>query len=503
MAIQYILDTFTQLLSPINLLTLVLSVFFGLLVGVLPGLTSTMAVALLTGLTYGIAPETAILSLIGVYVGAISGGVQTAILLNIPGTPAAAATALDGYKIGQRGEAGLGIFLGNASAFLGTIFGAIAVLLLTPLLSVLSLKFGSWEFFLLALFGVIMCGSLASGGDTLKGWISGILGLFVAQIGLDALNSYPRFSYGNVDLMAGLPLIPIMIGLFGFPEIVNSFKNEKVKAIKEEMTYRVRKGISILISKFATVIRSGFMGVGVGVIPGVGEDVAGWLSYWAARVSSKNKEEFGKGAYEGVIAAETGVNATIGGNIIPVLTLAVPGSTSSAVLLAALWLHGYRPGPLLMTETPGFIYTISIYLVVSAFVMLILGLIISRYTVKLLQIDKRILMPIIFVICAVGSFVIDNKFFSVYIMFIFGIIGLLLSKTKFPAAPFLLGVVLGPMADSNLRRSLVLSDGSLAPLFTRPICLVFVIIIAIMILAQFKVFSKLQAVLFKKKANES
>jgi len=500
MALHYILETFTQLLTPINLLTLVLSVFFGLLVGVLPGLTSTMAVALLTGLTYGIAPETAILSLVGVYVGAISGGVQTAILLNIPGTPASAATALDGFKIGQRGEAGLGIFLGNASAFLGTLFGAFAVLLLTPLLSSLSLKFGSWEFFLLALFGVIMCGSLASSGDSLKGWIAGLLGLFVSQIGLDALNSYPRFAHGNVDLMAGIPLIPIMIGLFGFPEIVNSFKGEKMKEIKEVMTYRVRKGISILLSKMATVIRSGFLGVGVGVIPGVGEDVAGWLSYWAARVSSKNKEEFGQGAYEGVIAAETGVNATIGGNIIPVLTLAVPGSTSSAVLLAALWLHGYRPGPLLMTETPGFIYTISLYLVASAFVMLILGLIVSRYTVKLLQIDKRILMPIIFVICAVGSFVIDNKFSSVYFMFIFGIIGLLLSKTKFPAAPFLLGVVLGPMADSNLRRSLVLSDGSLEPLFTRPICLFFVVAIALMILAQFNVFNKLKSLIFKKKA---
>jgi putative tricarboxylic transport membrane protein len=502
MALQYVIETLQQLVTPINIITLVLSVFFGLIVGVLPGLTSTMAVALLTGLTYGIAPETAILSLIGVYVGAISGGVQTAILLNIPGTPASAATALDGFKIGQRGEAGVGIFVGNASAFLGTLFGAVAVLLLTPVLSSLSLKFGSWEFFLLALFGVVMCGSLASNGDSLKGWIAGILGLFVAQIGLDALNSYPRFAFGNMELMAGIPLIPVMIGLFGFPEIVNSFKSEEMKEFKQALEFRVRKGISIMLSKMATVIRSGFLGVAVGVIPGVGEDVAGWLSYWAAKVRSKNKENFGKGEYEGVIAAETGVNATIGGNIIPVLTLAVPGSTSSAVLLAALWLHGYRPGPLLMTETPGFLYTISLYLVASAFVMLILGLIISKFTVKLLKIDKKVLMPIIFVICAVGSFVIDNKISSVYMMFIFGIIGVLMSKTNFPAAPFLLGVVLGPMADSNLRRSLVLADGGLAPFFTRPISLIFVIGIALMILAQFDVFRKLKNLLFKKKLQD-
>lgn len=498
MALQYIMETLSQLVMPVNLLTLVLSVFFGLLVGVLPGLTSTMAIALLTGLTYGISAETAILSLIGVYVGAISGGVQTAILLNIPGTPASAATAIDGYKIGQRGEAGLGIFLGNASAFLGTLFGAVCVLILTPLLSLLSLKFGSWEFFLLAVFGVMICGSLASGGDTLKGWISGILGLFVAQIGLDSINSYPRFSYDNIALMGGIPLIPVMIGLFGFPEIVNSFKNQTMKPIKEVITLRVRKGLSILKGKIGTIFRSGFLGVSVGIFPGVGEDVAGWLSYWAAKMTSKKKEEFGKGSYEGVIAAETGINATIGGNLIPVLTLAVPGSTSSAVLLAALWLHGYRPGPLMMTESPGFIYTISLYLVASAFVMLLLGLLISRYTVKVLRIDKKILMPIVFVFCAVGSFVIDNSINSVYMMFIFGIIGVLLSVMNYPAAPFLLGVVLGPMADSNLRRALVLSNGSLEPIFTRPISLIFAIGIVLMILAQFGVFEKIKTKLTRK-----
>lgn len=499
MALQYILDTLYQLVTPVNLLTLVLAVFFGLLVGVLPGLTSTMAIALLTGLTYGISSETAILSLIGVYVGAISGGVQTAILLNIPGTPAAAATAVDGYKIGQRGEAGLGIFLGNASAFLGTLFGAVCVLILTPLLSMLSLKFGSWEFFLLAVFGVMICGSLTSGGDSLKGWISGLIGLFVAQIGLDALNSYPRFTFGSMALIGGIPLIPIMIGLFGFPEIVSSFKHQEMKAIKQVINLRVKKGLSILKGKFPTVFRSGFLGVAVGIIPGVGEDVAGWLSYWAAKMRSKKKEEFGKGSYEGVIAAETGINATIGGNLIPVLTLAVPGSTSSAVLLAALWLHGFRPGPLLLSESPGFIYTMSMYLVASAFVMLLLGLLVSRYTVKMLKIDKRILMPIVFVFCAVGSFVIDNSITSVYMMFIFGILGVLLSAMKYPAAPFLLGVVLGPMADSNLRRALVLSDGSLAPFLTRPLCLVFVIGIILMILAQLKVFDKLKPIISKKK----
>lgn len=499
MTLHYTLEALSSLMTPINLITLVLSVFFGLIVGVLPGLTSTMAIALLTGLTYSVSAETAILSLVGVYVGAISGGVQTAILLNIPGTPASAATALDGYKIGQRGEGGLGIFLGNFSAFLGTLFGAVCVVVLSPLLSTISLKFGSWEFFLLGLFGVIICGSLTSGGDAIKGWIAGALGLFVSQIGLDGINSYPRFSFGNVELMAGLSLVPIMIGLFGFPEIVNSFKKQQIKVPTEVLDLRVKKGLKIMKANTPTVFRSGVIGVLIGLVPGVGEDVAGWLSYWAAKVRSKKKEEFGTGSYEGVIAAETGINSTIGGHIIPLLTLAIPGSTSSAVLLAAMWLHGLRPGPLMMSESPGFIYSMSLYLTASAFVMLFLGLLISKYTVKVLRIDKRILMPVIFVICAVGSYVIDNKISSIYIMFIFGIIGLLMSKMKFPASPFLLGVVLGPMVDTNLRRAMVLSGGSLEPLFTRPLCLILVIFILLLVLSQFNAFNKVKGMFTNKK----
>ena len=337
-----------------------ISVFFGLVVGMLPGLTATMAVALLTGLTYRLAPELAILSLVAVYIGSISGGCQSAILINIPGTPASAATAVDGFPIGQRGEGGLGIFLATTSSFFGTLTGTLCVLLLTPPLAMLALKFGAYEFFLLALFGVMICGQLTAGGDPLKGWISGILGLIVAQVGLDGMNAYPRFSFGMVDLMAGVPLIPVMIGLFGFPEIIYGLVSSTARAQIKASALEFKKGFGILLNNKLNMVRSSVIGVIVGIIPGVGEDVAGWLSYWAEKNSSKTPEKFGKGAYEGVVAAETGNNACIGGAIIPVLSLAVPGSAPAAVLLAALWLHGLRPGPLLMSETPGFVYTISI-----------------------------------------------------------------------------------------------------------------------------------------------
>lgn len=489
MELQYLSHAIGLLATPEAAITIVLSVFFGLVVGMLPGLTATMAVALLTGLTYKTSPDMAILSLIGVYVGAISGGCQSAILLNIPGTPASAATAQDGYPMGQQGKGGLAIFLATSASALGTLGSVIFLLFLTPLLTSFALKFGSWEFFLLAVFGIMICGQLASGGDPLKGWISGILGLLVSLVGLDGLQGVPRFSFDNIDLMAGFSLIPIMIGLFGFPEIVASFKKTKT-VVGELQSIDYKEGWRILGRNWETIIRSTFIGVMVGIIPGVGEDVGGWLSYWAARMRSKVRALFGKGNPEGVVAAETGNNACIGGAIIPILSLAVPGSAPAAVLMAAFWLHGLRPGPLMMTETPGFLYTVAIYLIASSFVMWALGLLISRFTVKILQVSPQLLMPVVFLFCVVGSYVINDRIFDVWVMFGFGFVGLFLAHMKFPSAPFLLGVILGPMADTNLRRALTLSDGSIMPFFTRPICLFFAIIIALMIAAQLGLFDR-------------
>lgn len=489
MELQYLLHALNLLASPEAVVTIVLSVFFGIVVGMLPGLTATMAVALLTGLTYKTSSDMAILSLIGVYVGAISGGCQSAILLNIPGTPASAATAQDGYPMGQQGKGGLAIFLATSASALGTLGSVIFLLFLTPLLTSFALKFGSWEFFLLAVFGIMICGQLASGGDPLKGWIAGILGLLASLVGLDGLQGVPRFSFDNIDLMAGFSLIPIMIGLFGFPEIVAAFK-KKTAVIGELQSINYKEGVRILLRNWETIIRSTFIGVMVGIIPGVGEDVGGWLSYWAARMRSKVRDLFGKGNPEGVIAAESGNNACIGGAIIPILSLAVPGSAPAAVLMAAFWLHGLRPGPLMMTETPGFLYTVATYLVAASFIMWALGLLISRFTVKILQVSPQLLMPVVFLFCVVGSYVINDRIFDVWVMFAFGFVGLFLSHMKFPSAPFLLGVILGPMADTNLRRALTLSDGSILPFFTRPICLFFAVIILLMIAAQMGLFSR-------------
>ena len=256
-----------------------------------------------------------------------------------------------------------------------------------------------------------------------------------------------------------------------------------------------RKGFVILLKNKLNMLRSSAIGVAVGIIPGVGEDVAGWLSYWAAKKSSRTPEQFGKGAYEGVVAAESGNNACVGGALIPVLSLAVPGSAPAAVLLAALWLHGLRPGPLLMSESPGFVVDISVYMAMSAVAMVFLALLVSKVTVRVLAVKSTILMPIVYVLCTVGAFVISNNIFDIYLVFIFGIVGLLLREMSYPAAPFLLGIILGPMADNSLRRALILSSGDPTPFFTRPISLIFAIAIILMVLSQLKAFGWLKKAL--------
>ena len=495
---QYVLQAFQTVLQPYNIVVIILATGSGLLMGMLPGLSATMAIALLTGLTYNFPTQSALIALIGVYVGAISGGCQSAILINIPGTPASAATALDGHPIAKRGEGGLGIFLATTASMFGTLISVIFVLSFTPVLTKFALKFASWEFFMIAIFGILICGQLTSNGNALKGWISGILGLIVSMVGLDVVDTFPRFSYGNVNLMGGIQLIPVMIGLFGFPEIVKAFKRGDNSDAAPMSSFNMKKGWSMIRNHWWPMVRSGIIGVCVGIIPGVGEDVGGWLSYWTSKNTSKDPESFGKGNELGVISAETGNNSCIGGAIIPVLSLAVPGSAPAAVLLAAFYMHGYRPGPLLMSETPDFIYRVGIYLALAAIVMWALALVISKVSVRILSLDKRILMPVIYVLCLIGSYLINYNLFDVKVMFVFGLVGIALSNFEFPASPFLLGVILGSMADQNLRRGLRISKGSLGPMLQRPICVVFLIVNILMILSQTGLFKNLMAKIRKK-----
>ena len=501
---QYILEALSVVFTVQGIIALILSVGLGLVFGMLPGLTATMGVALLTGLTYSMDGPLAVLILVGVYIGAISGGCQSAILLNIPGTPASAATAMEGHPLAKQGKGGFAIFVANASSFFGTLISIVCVLLFTPIITKVALKFNSHEMFLLAVFGIIICGNLTSGGRPLKGWISGFIGLLMAMVGRDTVNSVARFCFGSMNLTAGISLLPVMIGLFGFPEIVDAFNPEKRELIRAEK-FHAKEGFKVIWRNKLNIVRSALLGVCMGAIPGVGEDTGGWIAYWSEKKVSKTPELWGKGCIDGVVSSEAGNNAAVGGAIIPVLSLAIPGSAPAAVLLAAFWMHGYRPGPLLMQETPEFLYYVVVFMVFASIVMWLIASNMSRATVHILQIDNRILMPIIFICCVIGAFVVSNRIFDIYLMFFFGLLGVAMRYMKYPSAPFLLGVILGNMADENLRRALILGGGDISPFFTRPISIFFLLFILVLVLPQIPPVARLgrriKAKLFPKKTS--
>ena len=361
--------------------------------------------------------------------------------------------------------------------------GMLLLALVAPVLAEFALKFGSPEFFWLALFGVVISGRLTAVDDPIKGWIAGFLGLTVAMVGQEGIHAYQRFAYGNTDLAGGFGLLPALVGAFGLAEILQTMKNRDYGTVRSASD-RVLPRLRELAGKARTILRSGFIGTFMGLLPGVGEDMGAWASYAAARRASKHRERFGKGSVEGLIASETGNSAAVPGAIIPVLTLAVPGSAPAAVLLAAMFIHGVRPGPLIMIEFPGFVFQVAAMLLAASVAVLVLGLALTRPLLLVLRAPRERLMPVIFVLCTVGAFAIASRVFDIWVMLGFGLAGFLLREMKYPMAPLVLGIVLGDILDKNFRRAMVLSDGSVGPLFTRPISAVLALTtIAVVMLA--------------------
>lgn len=488
----YFVQGTLDLLNPVSLFHIAWATLLGIIMGMLPGLTATLGLALLTTLTFKMAPDTAILVLISLYIGSIYGGSRSAILLNIPGTPASAATTLDGFPLARRGLAGRAMGLATAGSFLGSVVGMICLAIFAPLLAEAALKFQSYEFFWLAIFGIVISGRLTAFDDPLKGWIAGFIGLLVAMVGQEGMYSYARFSYGSSDVAGGFQLLPVLVGLFGFTEILVVMLNPAYQAVKDAADSVIPK-VREVMKYWVTIIRSGLIGTVMGLVPGVGEDMGAWVSYGVARNSSKEKDKFGKGSAEGLLAAETGNNAAVPGAIIPVLTLAIPGSAPAAVLLAALFIHGVRPGPLIMIETPAYVFQVTAMVLMATFAMLIFGLLLTKPLLTILRVPYLKLMPVILVLCTVGAYSISSRMFDVLVMVAFGIIGLILRQLGFPMAPLVLGVVLGPILDMNLRRGLVLSKGDLTPFFTRPISLVLWVVILLTFLIGSPLFSGIAA----------
>jgi len=467
----------TLLLTPQLLILMFLASVLGVTIGALPGLTATMGIALLTGLTFKATEAQSFTILIGIYVGAIYGGSISAILINIPGTASAAATCVEGHRIALRGEARSAIEATRTASIIGTIIGMIALLFIAPILTKVALMFTSPEYFMLALFGVLICGSVGTSDVPVKGWIAGLFGLFFATIGQEGIFSVQRFMFGNSNLIGGISLIPAMIGFYAIPEIIKALAEKSKTTVKIETAGKRVPMWPIMKNSLRTIVQSSLIGVGIGALPGVGEDVAAWVSYSTAKKTSKHPEEYGKGSYEGAIAPEVGNNAAIGGAIIPMLTLAVPGSPPTAVLLGALMLHGIRPGPMLMTETPYFLYQICAMLFLATVAMWLVGMLIARPMSSILKISPAYLMPVVAAISIIGAFAINLTLFDLGVVFIFGILGYILDKMGYSPAPIVIGLILGNMIDTNFRRTLIVSDGSFLPFITRPIPLIFLAII--------------------------
>lgn len=472
-----ILEALQSAFSPIVLLYMVLGVAAGICIGALPGLTATMGVALLLPLTFGMDASSGILMLLGIYVGAIYGGSISAILLHTPGTPASAATAIDGYEFTKRGEAGRALGISTMSSYIGGVVSCLCLFLISPQLAKLALKFSSAEFFLLAVFGLCIIANI-SGKNMAKGLICGFLGILAASVGMDSVTGYVRFS-SNLNLLAGVPYIPVMIGLFAMSQAFETIEDIFTKDEVNMKITRVLPTKEDMKSMFRIAPITGLIGTFIGIVPGAGADIGSFVGYNTARSFSKHPEKFGKGSAEAVAASEGGNNGVTGGAMIPMLTLGVPGDAVAAIMIGALTIQGLTPGPMLFKDNAVLVYTIFIGMFVANTIMVLLGFSCIRAFTKVLSIPKTVLTPIIFVLCIVGSFAMRNNLFDVGVMLIAGIIGYFMNKVQIPTSPAILGLILGPMAEKNFRTALLKSSGNYGVFFNTPICWFFIILIIV------------------------
>ncbi len=461
-------------------------VILGLIFGSIPGLTATMAIAICLPITYTMGPIHGMALLMGLYIGGVSGGLVPAILLNLPGTPSSIATTFDGYPMAQNGQAGKAFGFAIVSSFLGGFLSIIVLMTISPPLAQFALKFGPYEYFAVSIFALTLISSL-SDGSLIKGLLSGMLGLSLAMVGSAPIDAFPRFTFGVDSLDGGFNLLPALIGLFAVSEILK-IAERKIKK-RQQVDYRI-KGFGFTLKEFFqqgwNMLRSSLIGIGIGILPGIGGGTANIISYVAAKNQSKYPEKFGKGIPDGVVASETSNNAAIGGALVPLMSLGIPGDTVTAMLLGGLIIHGLTPGPLLFTQNGDVVYGIFVSLIIANIVMIILLFLGMRIFVKLLSIPQYILLPIILTLCAVGAFGVNNRLFDVGSLLTFGVVGYILLKAKFPLTPIILGFILGPIAETSLRRGLMLSKGDFTPFLTEPIAAVFFIIAFLSIV--FKIF---------------
>lgn len=460
--------------SPRFILLCLAGAVAGLFVGAIPGLSVSMATALLVSITYTWSATDAMAAIMGVYVVGVFSGAVSAILLNIPGAPSSVVTTLDGYPMARRGEAYRALLYATVYSFVGSLFGLLALGLLARPMTALALRFQPMDYFLLALFGLSTVGRLSTKSYA-KGLVSALLGVFLALIGLDSVLGTPRLTFGIQNLKAGIPTVPALVGLFGFAEVLTAVAEGETEHQPGRLQ-KERVPLRTLLREFWRSLVYCTIGTVVGALPGAGTPVASVLAYGEARrIVKKPGRPFGEGAVEGIVASESANNACIGGALIPMLTLGIPGDAVTAILLSVFLIHGLQPGPtFLMTGAESFSAIMAGGILGSLF-LLLLGLLLAPRIGRLIQVPRRILLPIVTVLCVIGAYACQTRLFDVGLMLFFGLLGFLLRRRGYSVAPLTLGLVLGGMMDANFRRAVSLAstaDNTLAALFGRPITLI-------------------------------
>ena len=463
-----------SLLTPKFIFLVFLGSVAGLFVGSIPGLSVSMATALLVSITYTWQTTDALATIMGVSVVGVFSGAVSAILINIPGAPSSVVTTLDGYPLAKRGEAYKALYVATIYSFIGSVFGLVALAVLAGPISAIAIKFRPMDYFLLALFGLATVGSVTSKNYT-KGLVAAALGLIISMIGLDPLAGTPRLVFGVKDLRAGISTVPALVGLFGFSEVLSVVFSGHMKQTVEHMD-KTRVSLKEVLKHWKLSLYTSTIGMLVGALPGAGGPVAAFISYnESRRLVKKPKVPFGEGAVEGIVASESSNNACIGGALIPMLTLAVPGDAVTAIILSVFYVHGLKPGPMFIRESASSFHAILVAGFIACIALLVLGLLVAPKICKIIAVPKNILLPVVVTLCVVGSFACNNRLFDVGLMFAFGLLGFVMRLRGYPQAPLVLALVLGKTMDSNFRRALSLAavaDNPMANLFGHPITLI-------------------------------
>lgn len=472
-------------------------VFAGIWVGAIPGLSGTMAVSLLISFTFSWELNNALALMCGVFIGSVYGGAITAILINIPGAPAAIATGMEGYPLARRGEAGKAIGLCTTVSLFAGFVGIVCLAFAAPVIAKFALMFSPRDFFLLAVMGILLIGSLG-GGDPIKGVMAGFVGVLISMVGMDPSTGELRYTFGNLHLMAGVSFITAMIGLFGVSEALTQFRKMNEGSPKQNLS-KIVPDVKTFKMYLPLGLRSSLLGVFIGALPGTGGDVAALLAYDQAKRTTRNPETpFGQGAYEGIVAPESANKGAIGGAFIPMLTLGIPGDAITAIMIGGLFIHGLKPGPMLMIETPHLFWMIVSLLVIGNVALYTLGMLSVRPFSKIIEIPKNIVMPVVIILSVIGTYAIQNSVIDVFFMIGFGITGYFMRLYGYSTGPMVLGLILGPMLDANYRRAMQTAENEitqfLCGFFTSPLSFALVAAIFLMLFTQTKFYKKLRGI---------